>query len=299
MLCLALLIACSDREEPFPSEKSTPQPTSETRPRPLRIVSLSRLATRFVIEIGARDQLVGIASDSRSLPGLDLVAIVNLQDLRSVAPDIVLVPTLPSDPETIRDLRSEGIRLVEFFPHDLEDVYGYCRGLGAELVGVTAANSYERRIARPMAIVAGRSPPIRRPRVVALVGFDPPELAGGHSFETDLIEVAGGSSATHGGEDTRIEFTSARLRSLAPDLVLITTTFPATEAEIEHARSIIPDEFRVAFFDFERDTFWLREPVKDAQRLRSLFLSLGLSKDVRCSACGSPVRDGFGIESLK
>jgi hypothetical protein len=71
------------------------------------------------------------------------------------------------------------------------------------------------------------------------------------------------------------------LRALAPDLVLVVTTLPATEALIERVRAIVPYEFRVAFFDFARDTFWLREPGEDAQRLRSLFLSLGLEDAVR------------------
>ncbi len=281
ILCALLLIGCGRDEEKFPQGATTQRATNASRPRSLRIVSLSPLATRFVIEIGAADQLVGVDSDSRSLSGLDRVAVVDLESLRDLAPDLVLVRRLPSDEEAVRDLRSEGIRLVEFSPHDMEDVYGYCRGLGADLVGVAGANSFERRIARPMAIVAGRSPSFGRPRVVALVSVDPPVLAGGHSFETDLIEVAGGSSATHGGEDTRIEYSSARLRALAPDLVLVTTTLPATEAEIARARAVIPDEFRVAFFDFARDTFWLREPVTDAERLRSLFLSLGFESGAK------------------
>ncbi len=273
---VVLFIGCGREEETYAEAKRTVRQAGGIRSSQLMIVTLSPRATGFVIEIGAGHQLVGVDSDSRSLIGLDSVAIVDLESLRSIAPDLVLVPRLPSDQERIRDLRSEGIRLVEFAPHDMEDVYALCRGLGAELVGVAAATLFERRISRPLALVAGRSPPTGRPRIVALVGVDPPELAGGHSFETDLIEVAGGSSATHGGEDTRIEYTPELLRELAPDLVLVTTNLPATEAQIDHANAVVPDEFQVAYFDFVRDTFWLRQPVKDAERLRALLLSLGL-----------------------
>lgn len=271
-----LFVGCGRDDEASAVAEEGARPTSGVRPSSPRVVTLSPQATRFVIEIGARHQLVGIDSDSRSLLGLDSVSIVDLESLHEIAPDLVLVPRLPSAEETIRDLQSEGIRLVEFTPHDMEDVYGLCRGLGAELVGVMAATLFERGISRPMAILAGRSPPMGRPRIVALVGIDPPELAGGHSFETDLIEVVGGSSATHGGEDTRIKYTPALLRELGPDLVLVTTSLPATEAEVERARAVIPDQFQVAFFDFERDRFWLRQPVKDAERLRVLLLSSGL-----------------------
>lgn len=278
--CYALLIgSCADEQTDSTGQSAQP-PADRPLARSIRLVSLSPLATRFVIEIGARRHLVGVDSESRSLPGLDDLPVANLGNLDDLRPTLVLVAEIPANGAAARDLKPDGIRMVEFAPHDMEEVFELCRGLGSELVGVASANSYERRISRPVAMVAGRSPPTGRPRVVAVVGFDPLMLADGHSFETDLIENAGGSSITHELEGTTLEITSARLHELAPDLVLVTSDRPATASDMARARSVIPDGLQIAFFDFDREAFWLREPVKDTERLRSLFLSLGLEKPV-------------------
>jgi ABC-type Fe3+-hydroxamate transport system substrate-binding protein len=278
--CLAIQIgSCADEQTDSAGQMT--QPSADRQPvRSIRLVSLSPLATRFVVEIGARRHLVGVDLESRTLLGLDDLPAVNLSNLDDLRPTLVLVAEIPVNDSAARDLKKHGARMIEFAPHDMEEVFELCRGLGAELVGIASANSYERRISRPVAIVAGQSPPTGRPRVVAVVGFDPLMLAGGHSFETDLIENAGGSSITHGLEDTTLEITSARLRALAPDLVLVTSDRPATASDMASARSVIPDGLQIAFFDFDREAYWLREPVKDTERLRSLFLSLGLEKPV-------------------
>lgn len=276
--CLAFLSAsCADEQANQPGQIT--QSSTGRFPEPsVRLVSLSPLATRFVIEIGARHHLVGIDEKSHSLLDLDDVPVVNLGNLGDFTPTLVLVPEIPTDDTAMRDLRPDGIRMVEFAPQDMEDVYALCREVGVELVGAVAAALYERRIGVPLARVGGQSPSAGRPRVVAVVGFDPLVLASGHSFETDLIETAGGSSISHEFHEMILEISPDLLRELAPDLVLVTAGHPATENEIARAQAALPDGLRIAFFDFDRESYWLREPVKDAERLRSLFLSLGLEK---------------------
>jgi hypothetical protein len=68
----------------------------------------------------------------------------------------------------------------------------------------------------------------------------------------------------------KLEITPSDLHELGPDLVLVTSHHPATGREMDHARATIPAQLRIAFFDFDRETYWLREPVKDAERLRVL-----------------------------
>jgi ABC-type hemin transport system substrate-binding protein len=234
-----------------------------------RIVSLSALATHFVTELGVGHLLVGVDAESSALPGLAHLPAVDLESAHSLAPDIVLIPDIvAADDAAVRSLELVGARLVEFAPHDFEDVFALCRGLGAQLVGVASATLFERRIARPLALVGGISPPLGRARVVAVVSLEPLELAGGHSFQTDLIEIAGGTSVTHGGDDLRIKMSPERWDEFSPDLVLVSTPVELSLAGREAARSVIPDRFRVEFFAFDPETFWLQKPEQEAERLR-------------------------------
>jgi ABC-type hemin transport system substrate-binding protein len=271
-LILALQFACSADEKSAPSGSPPGMPPLDSAEQ--RIVSLSPLATHFVTELGAGRLLVGVDAESSALPALADLPVVDLDSAHNLAPDIVLIPDLvAADDAAVRSLDLVGARLVEFAPHDFEDVFALCRGLGAHLVGVASATLFERRIARPLAIIGGISPPLGRVRVVAVVGLEPLELAGGHSFQTDLIEIAGGTSVTHGGEESRIAMTPERWNEFSPDLVLVSTSVELSLARREVARSLIPDRFRVEFFAFDPETFWLREPEREAERLRVLIAS--------------------------
>lgn len=274
-LVLALLLACSADEESAPIGS---QPTrSAADLATARIVSVSALATRFVIELGAGRRLVGVDAQSSALPGLAHLPVVDLATAQNLVPDLVLIPAeVDASNRALHSLEAAGARLIEFAPHDFEDVFALCRGLGAQLVGVVSATLFERQIARPLALIGGISPALGRPRVVAVVSFEPLELAGGHSFETDLIEIAGGTSVTHGGDQLRIAMTPERWDELSPDLVLVTTLDEASLAEKSTARALIPDRYRVEFFAFDREIFWLEEPEHDAERLRAIIASHSL-----------------------
>lgn len=271
-LILALQFACSADEESAPGGSRPELPPADSAEQ--RIVSLSALATHFVTELGVGHLLVGVDAKSSALPGLAHLPVVDLGRAHNLAPDIVLIPDLVAiDDAAARSLELAGARLVEFAPHDFEDVFALCRGLGAQLVGVASATLFERRISRPLAIIGGISPPLGRARVVAVVGLEPLELAGGHSFQTDLIEIAGGTSVTHGGEESRIAITPGRWDEFSPDLVLVSTTLELSLTEREAARSLIPERFRVEFFAFDPETFWLRVPEREAERLRAIIAS--------------------------
>ena len=192
--------AGSDPGQPVPSAGSP------------RIVSLSPLATRFLGELGVGPRVVPLDGPTD-----------RLEDLVRLDPDYVFLPTLPDDQSDLAELEASGARVVAFAPHNLEDVMTLLHGVGVELVGEDGATAFERRVLRPVALIAGQSSPLDRLRVLALVGVDPPEIAGGHSFETDLIEIAGASSLTHGGSDNRQPIDRQNLAKRTPDLVVVMT----------------------------------------------------------------------------
>ncbi|MBY0400756.1 hypothetical protein K2X89_10700 [Myxococcota bacterium] len=252
--------------------ESGPEPAPIADPGP-RIVSTSPLATRFLTQLGLEDRIVTVV-DPAPGEGLDPAGTrPALAELARFDPDFVFLPALPDDRSELAELEAGGARIVEFAPHDLEDLLALLHGIGVEVAGENAVDAFDRRILRPVALVAGESSPTNRLRAVALVTVDPPELAGGHSFETDLIEIAGATSLTHGADDDRRPIDRDGLAAMEPDLILVMTGAgldpEARERVLDLAGGIAP----IAWFEFARETFWLDEPVREARRLRDLIVA--------------------------
>lgn len=268
------LFACDPGAEPV----ATPADPGPREAR--RVVSLAPVASRFVLALGAAQRLVGIDAESARIPELAGLPVVDLSGAAALLPDLALVPgdLDPADPRLLA-LRESGAEVTEFAPHDLEEVFALSRSAGAALVGTAAALRFETDLGRPLAEIGGSSFGMPRPRVLAVVGLDPLELAGGHSFETDLIEIAGGRSVTHGGDDTRLALRADQLDALAPDLVLVVTPRPATAAQRDAARAALPRGLRLEFVELDPERFWLDAPVEAAQRLRAVIEPLSREID--------------------
>jgi ABC-type Fe3+-hydroxamate transport system substrate-binding protein len=142
--------------------------------------------------------------------------------------------------------------------------------IGTELVGAAAATEFQRALTRPLAKIGGSSRGMFRPRVAAVVSLDPLLVAGGHSFETDLIEIAGGQSVTHPGEENRIALEADAWRTLAPDLILVVVDAAPSPEQEAAVRNTLPSTQRIDFFEFRGDDFWLDAPAEPASRLRAL-----------------------------
>ena len=275
------ICSCGPGADPTPRAASIELPAGET-PGPRRVVALSPQASGFVAAIGARHVLVGVDEASRRDATLAELPVVTWEGVADLDPDLVLVSAAPAagDP-VVERLRAQGARWVEFAPHSLEDVFELCRTVGALLVGAAEALRFETEMARPLASIGGASFGQPRPRVLAVVELDPLELAGGHSFETDLIEIAGGSSLTHGGSEPRLTASLDEITRYGADLVLVVTPAEMTPAEQRAARDRLPPGARVEFFPLDREVFWLRDPTQQAAQLRAVIEPLSRERAAR------------------
>ena len=256
-----MLLGCSPEQE---------RPLSPPRPT-LRVVSLSPTASGVLLDLGAAGALIGVDSASRDLGGLGELPVVDLAASVDLAPDLVVVPTLTTgDQVVVERLREAGSDVVEFAPHDFDDAYGLCRSLGLRLGRVEEARAYVRDHSRELALMSAASFGFQRPRVAAVVSVAPLEIAGGHSFITDLIEIAGAESVTHGNDDLRVSMGRAELLAAAPDLVLVTSAEPMSEAERRQLRELLSDGPEVAFVAFDRQDFWLHDALDTARQIREL-----------------------------
>lgn len=275
-LLAAVLSACDSGTEARAralKDAARPAETKTARPAPgLRVVSLSPAASRFVVALEAADVVVGVDEAShRLVPALRLVPVVDAGAAARLGPTLVLVPPESGSSEpTYAALRDAGAEVMVFEAHDLDDAFALCRDVGRRLVGAARARHFEVTLGRALAQIGGASYGRRRPRVAALTDVEPVTLAGGHSFATDLIEIAGGTSVTHGGEDVRRVVAPPQLAALAPDLLLYVSARAPTDVEQAAIRRALPADYPVAFLAFDAETAWMDGSVEAAGHLREI-----------------------------
>jgi ABC-type Fe3+-hydroxamate transport system substrate-binding protein len=265
---LAWAVACGPSQE----VAAPPAAASPLEPAgPLRVVSLSPASSNFLLAVGAAAQIVAVDRESSRIPALRELPVVDLARASEVAPDVILWPGTPAGEEPLAEaLRAAGREVVIYQPHSLDEAVALCRDLGPRLVGTARARSFEIALLGQLASIGGASFGRPRPRVAAVIAAEPLEFAGGHSFVTDLIEIAGGRSVTHGGEELRIAFGTEKLKAFAPDLLLVVSRNEMLEKQRQAIQQTLPAGYRIEFFAFDADQLWTHEALAAAQRLRAV-----------------------------
>lgn len=298
---VGLLAACDGAGPPAAEELQLPGDASARieagEPAPAaevgRIVSLSPLASATLVAIGAAESLVAVDETSAQLPALRGLEIVGgLDELEmpgreALAPDLVLLPLalLPggeipggeigwSRDLAAARLRGRGVDVIEVSVHDLEDAYRLARELGRRLGRADEIEERVRNASRPLAGISATSFGQPRPRIAAIASLDPLTLAGGHSFATDLVEIAGAESVTHGIDTPRVEVSIEELRAMQPQLVLMLSPRPLAPAQQASARERLAAIAPLEFVVFDPERFLSRDVEAAARKLRSRVVAL-------------------------
>jgi ABC-type Fe3+-hydroxamate transport system substrate-binding protein len=229
------------------------------------VVSLSAQATRIVVALGQAGRLVAVDAASAALPGLEALPRAELASLRRLAPDVVLAPRAEAEAARRALPRAE---VVEVDVHDFDDGWALCHAIGAALGREEEARRFVWERSRPLAEISAASFAARRPRVAGVLGLAPLEVAGGHSFATDLIEMAGGESVTHGSEAIRLAWTPAQLAAAAPELVVLFGPGLGAEDPRGALRRRIGPGPRIEQLPLELERVWLSQGPRAAGRMR-------------------------------
>ncbi len=162
-----------------------------------------------------------------------------------------------------------GARALRVVPRGFEDVFALARAIGEALERRDAAQAWVRRTRRGLAALSADSLGQPRPHVAALVSLDPPVVAGGASLESELIEVAGAESATHGLEEHRIGLGELPEDHRTPALWLVIVAHE-TDSALDLAEALLPAGAPVALLALPEG--WWADPIGAAERLRALIL---------------------------
>jgi iron complex transport system substrate-binding protein len=171
---------------------------------PQRVVSMAPSLTDLVLELGARDRLVGVSRFDLE-PELASVARVgglydpNLEAVVRLHPDLVLGLDGVAFAPSLQALRAAGLRVLPLRTDTLDEVRDSLRALGASL---DLAPRAERAWTELSSLLEGTRVRNRdRPRVrcAVAVDFRPLVLAGRGSYLESLVEAAGGENVSASG----------------------------------------------------------------------------------------------------
>ncbi len=223
---------------------------------PLRVVSLTPLGTRALEVLGFAEAIVAADPESRALLGPSIPE-TELHDAAEHRPDLVFVgASTPPDPAALEALRNGGAEILEIAPRQLDEALLLYEALATRLGDRQRGLDVSRRIGDPYARRSTRSFGRPRPCVAVVVALSPWQLAGGHSFETNLVEIVGGESLSHDHDRSRVPGDPEALRRAAPDLVLVATRRPLPEAIRDDLRLRLAP-LPTAFTTLDPDALWL------------------------------------------
>ena len=171
--------------------------TFEAAPR--RVVSLVPSATEALLAMALSNRLVGRTDYDRmpELAGLPSVGgglQPNLEILVSLDLDLVIRFAGDSDLATAERLTELGIPHFAVQPDGIEDVVTIIGDLGRIMDASDAADLMLHEIRDALDDVARRVAELPRPRVVYLLGGDPPWVSGPGTYIDELMMVAGGKN---------------------------------------------------------------------------------------------------------
>ncbi|MEM9347667.1 MAG: ABC transporter substrate-binding protein [Planctomycetota bacterium] len=231
MLSLTLLfaIAC-DQQASGPSDPS--QAVPEDQPT---IVSLTPAITQMLIDMGKRDQLVGVSQDDDASLGLPVCGTYNqpvIARIVELSPDLVLTESpmgQKSDvPPLLRSIADEGVFDLRVIPHsrsiaDVERALIDAEvGLGAAIGDPEAAERARRLMSLRIELVSAVLEGVDRPRVLMLLNPTTLGAIGTGVTHDELLRLAGGTNALAHVKTGYLTLSRSQLQeTVRPDVVLI------------------------------------------------------------------------------
>jgi iron complex transport system substrate-binding protein len=206
---------------------------------PQRVVSMAPSLTDLVLELGARERLVGVSRFDAE-PELAVVTKVgglydpNLEAVVRLHPDLVLGLDGVAFAPSLQALRASGLEVLPLRSDTLDEVRDSLRKLGAILdLGPRAERSWSdlSKLIVAMRAQSRGHPPVR---CAIAVDFRPLVLAGRGSYLNPLIEAAGGENVS----TSSLAWPTSSAEQLLASKVEVLIDGGATEDDVSGARLI-------------------------------------------------------------
>lgn len=192
-----------------------------------RIASLSPSNTEILFALGCggavvlRDRVSTYPPEVKELPQTSPFHL-SADHVAGFSPELVLLSH--ADAARVEALRRVGLAVASFDPRTLADVYRSILAIGTLCGARQRAEALVARMKRQVARVSARVAGRPRPRVyVETDGSDPlkPWTAGGPSFVTHLLELAGGRNIFAGLERAFVQVNAEQVLAARPQVIVV------------------------------------------------------------------------------
>jgi len=235
LLLLALTAAGCDPSADRSDTNGASADAEPPRAEAPTIVSLTPAVTQMLIDMGKRDQIIGISREDTAELDTAQVGSYNdplLANLLKLGPDLVITETVDGEldrvPPRLRSYAADGVFRLAVLPHSLSiaDVQRALtdpeRGLGHVVGDPEAAARARRTMSRRMQRVREAVADAPRPRVLMLLQPTTLGAIGTGVTHAELLELAGAVNAAGAFEAGYVTLTRSQVQqTVRPDIVLI------------------------------------------------------------------------------
>lgn len=267
---LSPLLGCEAQERPEPA-------AAQTEPAE-RVASLSRVATRLVLELSAEDRIVAVDADSATLPGLERrqrIPVSEPEALRmliGLGVDLVLLPVARIELST--QLNAANIRTIVVLVRDFDEGLTLWGELAGRLGLTSAARARIEAANRAITDVAAAGPDGPRPRVAVVESFEPLVLAAGRTLANDLVRIAGGEPVTADRPEERLPVDLAELAALRPALLVHPFSAPLGPASRDRLAQQVARVAPLVFVELDPERFFEAGTAEAARALQAALTRL-------------------------
>jgi len=194
---------------------------------PQRVVCLAPSLTETVYALGLGTIVVGVTDftdyppEAQSKPSVGGLADASIERIVSLRPDLVLSLGVINREETVDELGHLGIPVYVVNPQGLHGILESIQHVGDALNRSGEAQRLLQHLEEQRAAIAVRVAKLPRPKVLAVIWYDPVITAGSNSYITDVITAAGAQSVTADMAQVWPQISLEEVLRRAPDVVLL------------------------------------------------------------------------------
>lgn len=162
-----------------------------------RIIALIPSVNEVFVALGAQGRVLARSDYDREpalarLPSVGGGLTPNVEWIAAQRPDLVVAWPDERSRAVVGRLEAVGVRVYAARIETLTDAYRTTLKLGYLLGLERRADTLVARLRTELATVSRRAQALPAPRVLYLIGLDPPEVAGGGTFVDELLHITGG-----------------------------------------------------------------------------------------------------------
>jgi iron complex transport system substrate-binding protein len=196
---------------------------------PKRIVTLAPSITEIVYFLGMGERVVGVTKyssyppDAASKPKVGSYVDVNVEQIVSLSPDLVIGTADGNRPAVVEMLEKAGIPVFVVHPRNLRQVIQTIVDIG-EVCGVAdRARALAGELSARVDSIAAKTAGLERPLVFLQVNPKPIMTVNGTTYSSDLIRLAGGRNMA---DDESIAYPRISLEEVIrrkPDVIVVSS----------------------------------------------------------------------------